>query len=196
MRRNGYLVTSGKSSGDLVTFSSDFLCILYAECHSIPRPRFPYKVRNFDDLETFSIDISISKHTDLESISPAWTPTVIITTKFEVDMITHCQVKVFCLVISYVTLWSWPLTFWPCTAVTHAGRVTTLPPSLKTIRLCVLELSVITSFIGYHWHCVFGFCACAVSRDLSVGVNFTHIFGIHNPDLSIHYATLLALWWR
>jgi len=123
-------------------------------------------------------------------------PPLIITTKFEVDMITHCQVKVFCLVISYVTLWSWPLTFWPCTAVTHAGRVTTLPPSLKTIRLCVLELSVITSFIGYHWHCVFGFCACAVSRDLSVGVNFTHIFGIHNPDLSIHYATLLALWWR
>jgi len=58
MRRNGYLGTSGKSFGDLATFSVDF-CILYAEYHSIPRPRFPYKVRNFGDLETFSLDFCI-----------------------------------------------------------------------------------------------------------------------------------------
>jgi len=53
VRRNDYLGTSGKSFGDLATFSVDFFCILYAECHSILRPRFPYKVRNFGDLETF-----------------------------------------------------------------------------------------------------------------------------------------------
>ena len=54
MRRNGYLGTCGKSFGDLATFSVDFFCILYAECHSIPRPRFRYKVRNVCDLETIS----------------------------------------------------------------------------------------------------------------------------------------------
>ena len=60
-QERGYLGTSGKSFGDLATFSFDFFCILYAECHSILQPRFPYKVRNFGDLETFSIDFRILK---------------------------------------------------------------------------------------------------------------------------------------
>jgi len=55
MRRNGYLETSAKSFGDLVTFSVDFFSILYAECNSIPRYRFDYKVQNFGDLETFPL---------------------------------------------------------------------------------------------------------------------------------------------
>jgi len=49
MRKNGYLGTSSKSFCDVGTFSIDFFCILYAECHSILRLRFPYKVRNFGD---------------------------------------------------------------------------------------------------------------------------------------------------
>ena len=32
-----------------------------------------------------------------------------------------------------------------------AGHVLNPPPSLKILRLCVLELSVLTSPIGYHW---------------------------------------------
>ena len=53
----------------------------------------------------------------------------------------------------------------------HAWRVTwtTLPPSMKTLRLSVLELGVITFRIGYHWKCVRGHCACAESRDPWVG---------------------------
>jgi len=72
-----------------------------------------------------------------------------------------------------------------------AWRVTwpTLPPSRKTLRLSVLELRVITFPIGYHWKCVWGHCACAESRDPSVGSEKRlHLF---NPDhdLSIHYTT-------
>ena len=35
--------------------------------------------------------------------------------------------------------------------------------------------------------------ACAVSRDLCVGANFSHIFEILDPDLPIRYATFMAL---
>jgi len=56
---------------------------------------------------------------------------------------------------------------------------------LKPVRLCILELSVITSFIGYHWHCVSGYCACAVSRDLCVESKFyPHIW---NPQPRFAY---------
>jgi len=50
-------------------------------------------------------------------------------------------------------------------------RVTwlTLPPSLNTLCLSVLDLWVITFPIDYHWECVRGHCACAESRDLWVG---------------------------
>ena len=53
----------------------------------------------------------------------------------------------------------------------HAWRVTwlTLPPSLKTLRLFVHELRVITVPTDYHWKCVPGHCACAESRDLWIG---------------------------
>jgi len=45
----------------------------------------------------------------------------------------------------------------------------TLPPSLKTLRLFVHELRVITVPIDYHWKCVCCQCACAESRDQWVG---------------------------
>ena len=53
----------------------------------------------------------------------------------------------------------------------RAWRVTwlTLPPSLNTLRLSVLDLWVITFPVGYHWKCVRGHCACAESRDPWVG---------------------------
>ena len=53
----------------------------------------------------------------------------------------------------------------------HAWRVTwpTLPLSMKTPRLSVLELWVITFPVGYHWKCVRVYCACTESRDPWVG---------------------------
>jgi len=136
--------------GDLVTFSVDF-CILYAECPPYFYFRFVWP-------------------TDLESIPHASTPTSKIPTKFEVDMTIHCRVIAFLsaetsrdlvtLTFDLLTLSSW-LTWrvtWP-----------TLPPSLKTLRLFVHELRVITFFIDYHWKCVRGHCTCAESRDPWVG---------------------------
>jgi len=57
---------------------------------------------------------------------------------------------------------------WPCDLDLltlnsyHTWRVTwpTFPPSLKTLRLFVHELRVITVPVDYHWKCVRGHCAC------------------------------------
>jgi len=87
------------------------------------------------------------------------------------------------------------LTFDLLTLVSgHTWRVTwSTPPSLKILRLPVLELCVLTSPIGYHWQWVCSHCACAVKRDLWVGANFSRIFEIIDPDLPIHYTIIMAL---
>ena len=104
------------------------------------------------------------------TVPHASTPTMIIPTKFEVDVIIHCRVMAFLsadmsrdLVI---------LTFDLLTLNRyHTWRVTwpTLPPRLKTLRLSVLQLWVITLPVGYQWKCVRGHCACAESRDPPTG---------------------------
>jgi len=87
-------------------------------------------------------------------------------------------------------VWSWydhPLpsysvfvcwyVMWPCdldlwlSDLKQTWRVTwpTLPTSMKTLRLSVVKLWVITFPVGYHWICVRGYCACAESRDPWVG---------------------------
>ena len=45
--------------------------------------------------------------------------TAIISTRFEVDTTICCLVIAFLLMIRYVTLWPWPLTFWSRSAVIH-----------------------------------------------------------------------------
>ena len=132
--------------------------------------------------------------TDLESIPHASTPTLIIPTKLEVDMTIHCRVTAFLSADrsrNLVTLTFDLLTLNSC----HTWRVTwpTLPPSLKTLRLFVKELRVITFPIDYHRKCVLGHCACAESRDPWVGGQNDYIFGIPDPDLPIHYTTFIGL---
>ena len=107
---------------------------------------------------------------DLESIPHASTLTSIIPTKFEVDITIHCRVIAFLsahtsrdlvtLTFDLLTLNSW-----------RTWRVTwpTLPPSMNTLCLSVLDLWVITFPFGYHWECVRGHCAWAESRDPWVG---------------------------
>ena len=159
---------------DLATFSFDF-CILYAECLPYFYFRFVWP-------------------TDLETIPHASTPTSIILTRFEVDMTIHCPVIAFlsadtsrnlvALTFALFTLNSW-----------RTWRVTwpTLPPSLKTLRLSVFELRVITFPIGYHWKCVRGHCACVESRDPWVGCQNNYIFWNPDPDLPIHCTVQLLL---
>ena len=112
-------------------------------------------------------------------------PTSIIPTKFEVDVIIHCRVKVFCLMTRYVTLWPWRLTF-DLEQMSHMARNVTNPATKFETSTPILELSVTTFFIGCHWHCVSGYCACAVSRDLCVeGKFYPHIW---NPQPRFAYS--------
>jgi len=150
---------------------------------SIRRPRFPVRMPNFGDLATFSVDYCILYSecppyfyfrfvwpTGLESIPHAQTRTLIIPTKFEVDMTIHCRVTAFLSADTSRDLVTWTfdlLTLNSC----RTWRVTwsTLPPSLKTLRPFVHDLRIITVPIDYHWKCVRGHCACAESRDPWVG---------------------------
>ena len=151
---------------------------------SIRRPRLPIRVQNFSDLATFSVVFFCILYaecppyfyfrvvwpTDLESIPHASTPTSIIPARFEVDMTIHCRVIAFLSADTsrdLVTLTFDLLTLNIC----RAWRVMwpTLPPSMKTLRLSVLELWVITFPVGYRWKCVRGHCALAESRDPWVG---------------------------
>ena len=68
------------------------------------------------------------------------------------DHSLRCLVIALLLLISNMTLWPWPLTFWLCSVVIHGGHMwSTSPRSLTILRLSVLELRVLTSPIGYHW---------------------------------------------
>jgi len=125
---------------------------------SIPLPRFPVGVQNFGDLATFSVDFCISYAecppyfyfrfvwaTDLESTQHASTSTSIIHTKFEVNMTIHCRVIAFLSADTSRDLETLIFDFLTSNSC-HTWRVTwpTLPPSLKTLCLSVLELWVIT----------------------------------------------------
>jgi len=151
MCRNGYLWTTGVNSDTIVWFPD----------------LISYTVRNFCDLVTFSIHFYISYAeslpyfyfqfvwpTDLESMPHASTLLAIILTKFDVDRTIHSRVIAFLLLISYLTLSS-------C----HTWRVTwpTLPPSLKTLRLFVLQLWVIMFPTGYFEN-AYEATACAESH--------------------------------
>jgi len=132
--------------------------------------------------------------TDLESASHISLLATKVSTKFKVDTTICWLVIALLLLIRYVTLRPWPLTFWLWSVVIHGGSRDKSPTKFEDpIRLSVLELWVLTSPVGYHWQCVCSHCACAVSRDLCIGANFSHIFEIPDPGLPIHYATFMAL---
>jgi len=161
MRRNGYFCTSGKNLDTAVRFADpDFLlgCKISAirRCFAL----------------IFAFNILIVRHISTSGLFNLLTYKLasIISTKFEVDMTIHCRV-IACLPADtsrdFVTLTFDLLTLNSCCA----WRVTfpTLLPSLKTLRISVLDLWVITFPVGYHWKCVRGHCAFAESRDPCVG---------------------------
>jgi len=96
-------------------------------------------------------------------------PKSIIPTRFKVDMIINCWVIAF--LSADTPRYLVTLTFDLLTLTCHTWRFTwpTLPPSMKTLRLFVLELWVITFPVGYYWKCVRCHCACHCSRDPPVG---------------------------
>jgi len=70
------------------------------------------------------------------------------------------------IVLFLIFALKWPVMCWCAVKklLTHS-----LPPSMKTLRLSVLQLWVITFPVGYRWKCVRGHCVCAESRDTWVG---------------------------
>jgi len=125
---------------------------------SIRRPRFPIWVQNFCNLVTFYVDFCIlysecPPHfyfrfvwpTEVESIPHASIPTSIISTKFEVDLTIHCRVIAFLsadISRDFVTLPFDLLTLNSCCECQVTCPI--LLPSLKTLRLSIRELWVIT----------------------------------------------------
>ena len=59
--------------------------------------------------------------TDLESVSRDAHLALTVSTKFEVDTTIRCLVITLLLLIRYVTLRPWPLTFWLWSVVVHGG---------------------------------------------------------------------------
>jgi len=108
-----------------------------------------------------------------------------VSTKFKVDMTICCLVMALLLLIHDLV----SLTFDLLTLVSGCTWWVTWsipPPSLKILRLSVLELSVLTSPIGYHWQCICSHCAWGVSCDLCVqGKFFPHIW---NPRPRFAYS--------
>jgi len=68
-------------------------------------------------------------------------------TKFEVDTIIRCLVIALLLLIHYVSLWPWHVTFWPCSVVIHGGSRG--QPSTKFEDPTAIHSWVTTSDI---WH--------------------------------------------
>jgi len=108
-----------------------------------------------------------------------------------VDGSATAKLQRFCLLsCDLVTLAFDLLTLNSC----HTWRVTwpALPPSLKTLRLFVRELRVITVPIDYRRKCLRGHCACAESRDPWVeGQKRLHFW---NPRPQFAYS-LYNLYW-
>jgi len=108
----------------------------------------------------------------------------------------RCLVIAFLLPIHYVSLWPWPLTFWSWSVVIHDGvTYSTPPPSWRSYGYLFLSYK----FWYCPWHTTenaFADTVHAISRDLCIGANFSHIFEIADPYLPIHWATCMAVWLR
>jgi len=170
---------------------------------SIRRPQFPVTVQNFGDLATFSVDYCILHAecppyfyfrfvwaTDLEGIPHASTPTSIIPTRFEVDMIIHCRVIAFLSADTSRDLVN--LTFDPEQMSYMASHVTNLATKYEDhtpIRSSVMSDNV---SVGYHSKCVRGQCACTESHDPWVrGQKRLHLW---NPRSRFAYSLSNFYW--
>ena len=165
MRRNGNLWTSGVNFDTTVRFADpDFLleCQIWAIWRRFLLI-FAFYILNVRHISTSGLfDLLTRKHTTranphVDNSHQVW------------SWYDHPLPSYSVFVCWHVT---WPgdldlLTLNSC----RTWRVTwsTLPPSLKTLRPFVHDLRIITVPVDYHWKCVRGHCACAVSRDPWVG---------------------------
>jgi len=174
---------------------------------STHRPRFPIRAQNFGDSALFYVFLHLI----------FWLSAIFLLPVCLTYWPRNYTTRVDPYVDNFHQVWSWYDHALPSYSVFACWYVTwlcdldlltlnsccawwvTLPTlllSLKTLRLSVLDLWVITFPVGYHWKCVRGHCSCAVSRDPCVGGQNSYIFGLLDPDLPIHYATSVALRWK
>jgi len=133
-----------------------------------PRPRFAYSLYNFYWAST------MIKGRLLSSVTNAKAP----------DCVNF-------FVRDRMTLTFDRLTLNSCLLWRVISSIT--PPSLRTLRLFLYELRVITVPIDYQWIFVCSHCACAESRDPWVGGQKRLHFGIPDPHLPVHYTTFIVL---
>ena len=120
MRRNDYLWTSGVNLDTAVRFADpDFL--LECKISAIWR-RFPL-IFAFYILNAAIFLFPVCLTYWPRKYTTRVDPTSTIPTGFEVDITINCRVIAFCLPLCHVTLWPWPLIFWPW-RVTMASHVT------------------------------------------------------------------------
>ena len=185
MRRNGYVWTSGVNLdtavrfadpdfGDLATFSVDFL---HSICWMSAIFLLPVCLTYWPWKYTTRVD----PHVDNSHHVWSW---------YDHTLPSY---SVFWLLIRHVTLWYWRLTFNSCCAWLVMWPI--LLPSLKTLRLSVLDLWVITFPVGYHWECVRGHCTCTESRDPWVGGQKQLHFWNPRPWFAYSLRTFGALRW-
>jgi len=81
--------------------------------------------------------------------------------------------------------------FWnPCTQFTYS--LCHFQGATMKIKL----LNICEKWRLSHCECYKVHCACAVSRDLCIGVPQNHTQQFFEPELSIHYTTFMGLRWR
>jgi len=112
-QERGYLGTSGKSFGDLATFSFDFFAFYMLNVIRFSNPDFLTKCEISAIWRYFPLIFFAFYKLKVRRISTS-VLFYLYCTKFEVDMATHCQVIAFLLLIRCVTLWPWP-------ALIHGG---------------------------------------------------------------------------
>ena len=176
-------------------------------CKFRHRRSFPYRVRNFRDLATFSFIFAFYmlkvRHISTSGLSDPLTYKVY----YRHRLHSHSD--------KFHQVWSWYdhplqsysvlaadslrhlvtltfdlLTFNSC----HTWQVTwsTLPPRSQTLRLFFRELWVIMSSLKMHMPPLsMRRITWSVSTDLKI-----ISFGIPDPDLPIHYTTFIGLWRR
>jgi len=117
-----------------------------------------------------------------------------VSTKCGVDTIIRCLVIALLLLIRYVNVWPWPLTFWPWSVVIHGGsRVQPLHQVWRSYGYPILSYKF--------WHLPQNTLPMhlqplrmrRIMWPMRRGQIFPHIFEIPDPDLPLHYTTFIAL---
>jgi len=106
--------------------------------------------------------------------------------------VTFTGYILFLVLLRRMTLWFWPLTFWPWECFMYsASHVWATYQFLLSYDYWLLSYEYwISDHISVIWN---SHCACAVSRDLWPGAKIVHIFEFPDPNLPIHFFTFTTL---